>query len=290
MNEQSGNMPTPRSEKTDNEFPFQLFRLDSTSFEMPTSDPLPRELDTGGICLCLRGQCNMLLNQQQCQIKAGDLCVFFPRMMLQISNQSDDFEAYGVLTQTGIIREVDVPSSAALFLYISEHPCISLDQAAFRRIIGYFDLIGQLESIAHPYCNQITRHQLMIVYYEILNIFQHGKPLTMHTQSRQEVMFRHFIELVSRHHVQEREIGDYADRLCVTPKYFSSVIRAVTGKSAAWWIRHTVIIHAKNLLKSSQLTIQQISDALQFPNPSFFGQYFKRQTGMTPKEFRRKSF
>ena len=251
MNEQSGNMPTPRSEKTDNEFPFQLFRLDSTSFEMPTSDPLPRELDTGGICLCLRGQCNMLLNQQQCQIKAGDLCVFFPRMMLQISNQSDDFEAYGVLTQTGIIREVDVPSSAALFLYISEHP---------------------------------------FVYYEILNIFQHGKPLTMHTQSRQEVMFRHFIELVSRHHVQEREIGYYADRLCVTPKYFSSVIRAVTGKSAAWWIRHTVIIHAKNLLKSSQLTIQQISDALQFPNPSCFGQYFKRQTGMTPKEFRRKSF
>ena len=125
----------------------------------------------------------------------------------------------------------------------------------------------------------------------IFHIYQHGKPLAMSAQTRQESMFREFLFLVSQHYVREREIGYYADQICVTPKYLSSVVRTVSGNSAAWWINHTVIMHAKNLLKTNhQLTIQQISDKLNFPNPSFFGQYFKRRVGMTPKEFRRKAY
>lgn len=290
MNERFNTPIAVESEKTSADFPFQLFRINNTSFDLFSSDLLPKEIQAGGICLCLHGKCNMTLNQKQCQIKAGDLCVFFPRMLLQIGDKSDDFEAYVIISQTELAREVEVPSSASLFLYISENPCISLDETTFRRFIDYFDLIDRITRERHPYRRQIIRHQLMILYYEISNIFQHGKPLAMRPQSRQEAMFRRFIELVSQHHVQEREIGFYADRLCVTPKYLSSVVRSVTGNSAAWWIRHTVITHAKNLLKSSQLTIQQVSDELHFPNPSFFGQYFKRRTGMTPKEFRRKRF
>lgn len=290
MNERFSTSQTVENEKNCEIDPFQLFRLNNTSFNLSSTDLLPYEIRSGGICLCLRGECSMTLNQQRCHIKAGDLCVFFPQMLFQISGQSDDFEAIGILTQSEIMREVDVPSSASLLLYIGEHPCISLDNQTFGRFIDYFNLIDQITRNKHPYREQIIRHQLMILYYEISNIFQHGKPLAMQPQTRQEAMFRRFIELVSQHHVQEREIGFYADRLCVTPKYLSSVVRNVTSKSAAWWIRHMVITHAKNLLKSSQLTIQQVSDELHFPNPSFFGQYFKRRTGMTPKEFRRKRF
>ena len=290
MNEQINDLQPSETGKRPSDFPFQLFRIDNTSFEFPAPELLPQELQVGGICLCLHGECNMTLNQQRCQIKAGDLCVFLPRMQYQISEQSDDFEAFGILTQAEIMREVDIPSLADLLLYIGEHPCISLDETTYQRIIGYFRLIDRLTHDNHPYCRQIVYHQLMILYYEVSNIFQQGKPLEMPPQTRQEAMFRQFIAQVSRHHILERELGYYADKLCVTPKYLSSVVRSVTGKSAAWWIRHTVIIDAKNLLKSSQLTIQQVSDELHFPNPSFFGQYFKRQTGMTPKEFRRKSF
>ena len=105
-------------------------------------------------------------------------------------------------------------------------------------------------------------------------------------------MFREFLFLVSQHYVREREIGYYADQICVTPKYLSSVVRTVSGNSAAWWINHTVIMHAKKSAQnqSPAPTIQQISDKLNFPNPSFFGQYFKRRVGMTPKEFRRKAY
>ena len=84
-----------------------------------------------------------------------------------------------------------------------------------------------------------------------------------------------------------REVQYYADKLCITPKYLTIVTRQISGNSAANWITRSVILNAKALLSTTQLTIQQVSNKLNFPNPSFFGQYFLRHTGMTPKEFRR---
>lgn len=57
-------------------------------------------------------------------------------------------------------------------------------------------------------------------------------------------------------------------------------------KSAAEWIDDYVILEAKALLRSTNLTIQQISYELNFPSQSFFGKYFKRLTGMSPKEYK----
>ena len=212
-------------------------------------------------------------------------------MLMQLDDHSDDFEAYCIVPEIDVTREVQVPSATSLFLYIKDHPCISLDDTTFRRMLKYCRMFSEFERNGHPYRDQITLHMSMMLYYEIFHIYQHGKPLAMSAQTRQESMFREFLFLVSQHYVREREIGYYADQICVTPKYLSSVVRTVSGNSAAWWINHTVIMHAKNLLKTNhQLTIQQISDKLNFPNPSFFGQYFKRRVGMTPKEFRRKAY
>lgn len=71
-----------------------------------------------------------------------------------------------------------------------------------------------------------------------------------------------------------------------TPKYLSSIIKQASGESATEWIIHTVIRNAQALLENSQLTVQQVADYLNFPTPSFFGQYFKKHVGMTPKEYR----
>jgi AraC-like DNA-binding protein len=76
--------------------------------------------------------------------------------------------------------------------------------------------------------------------------------------------------------------------LSLTPKYLSQIIKASTGKSANEWIDEYVMLEAKALLKSTTMTIQQISDELNFPSQSFFGKYFKRCEGVSPKEYREK--
>ena len=96
-----------------------------------------------------------------------------------------------------------------------------------------------------------------------------------------------FIALVEEHYREERLIGFYADKLCITPKYLSKLVKENTGRSAGEWIESHVILEARAMLQSSDMTIQQIASSLNFPNQSFFGKYFKRATGLSPKQYRR---
>lgn len=95
-----------------------------------------------------------------------------------------------------------------------------------------------------------------------------------------------FLTLVRENFKRERFLDFYADALEITPKHLSRTIKSQTGVSPVEWIERFVVLEAKVLLKSSRLNIQQISDELNFPSQSFFGKYFKKQTGLSPKEFR----
>ena len=105
--------------------------------------------------------------------------------------------------------------------------------------------------------------------------------------SRQEEIFNRFIALVNEYGKRERNISFYADKLCLTPHYLSTVIRETSGQTVMQWINQAVILEAKVLLKHSDMLIFQISDELNFPNPSFFSKFFKRMTGMTPAEYQK---
>ena len=101
-------------------------------------------------------------------------------------------------------------------------------------------------------------------------------------------IFYNFVSAVEMHYRKERSVKFYADLLCLSPKYLSSVIYKVSQKLAGEWIDGYVILEAKTLLKSGKLTIQQISEQLNFPNQSFCGKFFKRCVGMSPKEYKNK--
>lgn len=95
-----------------------------------------------------------------------------------------------------------------------------------------------------------------------------------------------FIKLVKDYFKTERFLGFYADELGVTTKHLSRTVKSQTGCSAASWIERFLIMESKILLKSTNLTIQQISDTLNFPTQSFFGKYFKKNVGVSPKAYR----
>ena len=120
----------------------------------------------------------------------------------------------------------------------------------------------------------------------ILNRRGHVSPEQLST-GRSRMLFEQFIRLVADYHMQYRNVGFYADKLCLTPKYLSRLIKNATGKSAPEWIDAYVILEAKNLLKYSNNTIKEIVYKLNFPNQSVFYKFFKVRTGMTPSEYRK---
>ncbi|MDE6371203.1 MAG: helix-turn-helix domain-containing protein, partial [Duncaniella sp.] len=105
-------------------------------------------------------------------------------------------------------------------------------------------------------------------------------------QSRREELLTRFIELLETNFSSQRTVKFYADRLCVTPKHLSAVVKESSGKTASDWIDQRVILEAKQLLRSTGMNVQEISAALNFANQSFFGKYFKHLTGMSPRDYR----
>ncbi|SDZ96726.1 AraC-type DNA-binding protein [Porphyromonadaceae bacterium KH3R12] len=139
----------------------------------------------------------------------------------------------------------------------------------------------------HLYREEITKNLLYTLIYEVLQLLSsykittNGKALT-----RSEELLTQFIGLLFQFHSQERSVKFYADKMSLTPKYLSKKVREASGKSVSQWIDEMVIMEAKAMLKSSNLTVLQISEKLNFPNASFFGSYFKKRTGISPIQYR----
>ncbi len=104
--------------------------------------------------------------------------------------------------------------------------------------------------------------------------------------TRKEEVFNRFLELVNKYAVRERNVSFYADRLYLTPRYLSTLIRQISGRTIMDWINEAVLQEAKLMLRHSDKLVYQVSDALNFPNASFFCKFFRRLTGKTPNEYK----
>ena len=104
------------------------------------------------------------------------------------------------------------------------------------------------------------------------------------TSRRDEIVAR-FLQCVHENYRERRDLGFYADQLCLSLKYMSHVVFEQTGRHPSRWIKDYVILDAKTMLRSGRYTVQQVADELNFPNQSFFGKYFKEAVGVSPKKW-----
>jgi AraC-like DNA-binding protein len=142
----------------------------------------------------------------------------------------------------------------------------------------------------HPYGKEILIKGFHIFLYEIAALGQKYSEMTRLNFSRQESLVMKFSNLVHQQFRELRTVKKYADQLNVSAKYLTEVVKEYSGKNAGEIINDLVILEAKFLLRKSELSIGEIADILNFSDQSFFGKYFKRQTGLSPKAFRETEF
>lgn len=252
---------------------------------------IPFEIEFAAVFICLSGEGEIMLDTKAYRIKKGDMCVLFPHAVIQKVRKSDDFEGYAFGADIDYINRIKIPSAMTYFLHISENPCISLSEEEQERIIEISKLIKKrLENTnAHVFLKDIMNSLMLALCYEIVGIYTQRSPIEQQFYSRQDTIFRQFLFSLTKNCKEHRDVSFYAQEQCITSRYFSSIIKEKSGENAMVWIRRCIIMEAKKLLLDKQLTIQQIADELNFPNASFFGQFFKKHTGMTPLTFRKKS-
>lgn len=105
-------------------------------------------------------------------------------------------------------------------------------------------------------------------------------------QTHSEQIMQHFLDLVAAHGATERKVAFYVEQLRLTPNHLSSVIRQQSGQTVMQWLNERTILQAKVLLKHSDLISSDITFRLGFTEATLFSRFFRRETDMTPKEYR----
>ncbi|MDL2256709.1 helix-turn-helix transcriptional regulator [Bacteroidales bacterium OttesenSCG-928-I14] len=246
-----------------------------------------QHLNGGGIFFCLEGETEFFLDMKSYKLKKGDMCIIFPFSILQTISKSEDFENFIIGVSVELIQDIQMPSSTEYYLYIKDNPCISLTTEEQQMLLGLCNMMMRKYSLVdHPFRREIAKSMFRVIYFEIAAVYTKRNPIVQENVPRKDLLVRNFMFLVAKNYHKHREVEYYANKLCITPRYLSSVVKEKIGSGALTWINNMVIRQAMYLLRDRRLSVTQVSEELNFANPSFFGQYFKKHTGMTPKKFR----
>lgn len=248
------------------------------------SDPI--KFSSNVSILVKKGNCKAEVNLITHTIEAPAVVSIKSSQILQLMDVSDDFEASFVVMSRRFCDNLFLLLQDCKFYPVAVRtPIVELPVSLLPKFIDLYSRIGAIfRDSANPFAYQTMTLALGSFFFETAYlIFEDTSSDELRGNNR---ISSKFIGLVQQNFKNERFLEFYAEKLDISTKHLSRTMKSTTGFTAVEWIERYVILEAKVLLKSTNLNIQQISDELNFHSQSFFGKYFKKNTGMTPKEFR----
>lgn len=243
----------------------------------------PFKTDVCLCCLCIQGEAEGRINLSDQSLRRQALLISMPGNILEITRVSDDFMCVCIIMTERFIANLGLPFKLGVHRSVLETPVVVLADRQFESMKNYCRMVRRVLKECHPNSREILKHLTCAFFYGIGYYFHQATDKAL---SNEEDIMRRFLDEVQSSCRSERKVIYYAGKLHLTAKYLSSVVKGYSGKTASEWIDEYVVLEAKALLKSTNLTVQQISEELHFPSQSFFGKYFKRLTGMSPKYYR----
>ncbi len=228
-----------------------------------------------------QGRAHVRLNLVEKVMEPGMFLFAGPGAIIHPLSFSDDLEIYGI----GLFDDFPMPQMPSTFNGQVRDFQVKADDDDIDTARHIIDTIWHMVHQA-DYNRQAVSCLVAAMMYLYDGVYrQHIDQLKV-SQSREQTIFDRFIQLVNLHCSEQHQIGYYADRLCLTERYLSTIIRQTSGVTAKEWIDRALITRIKVELMHSNKPVAQIAEELHFPNPSFFSKYFKRIIGLTPGDYR----
>lgn len=247
----------------------------------------PQRINGCLFILCMRGECEMSIHLAEHKIQANNIVTILPETFIHVHRQSPDCQLYIVGFNKELLNSANFFSSTMNYLSsLIESPVVSLQPETADLFKDYFMLLikmGRMETI-NPN-KELTSTMLLSILHGVGSIHQNIS-VSKRTFNRGEEIVKRLVQYIIKHYSKERSVAFYADLLHISPQHLSTTVNKVAGKTVTDIIAKLVVTDAQAKLKSTDLTIQEIAYSLNFPDISFFGKYFKRYTGMSPKQYR----
>lgn len=253
-------------------------------------------LDKCGMFFCRNGEVEMEIDGTQYIIRKGDVYFYMASALVRLNRRTADLD--------GVILDVDLdyifPVSHKVMtiediLFLRDHPCVTLTNVQYEylnRLLEMYgmragmDENGQGSAQVRFLQNELMKSFGQLLFCELMVIYYTHKSMQPVSRNQTDYIFQRFLLTLFRYYRRERDVVFYAHEQNLTARYFSSIIKEKSGRTALQWIVRMVISEAKQLLESSDLSIKEIAMHLNFPTQSFFGKYFKQYVGMSPKKYR----
>lgn len=274
-------------EKVSNILQHDFFMMENVPAMMVKTVVNPVKFSAFTTIFLTKGSCEADINLVHYNIEAPAILNISADHIVMPHNVSDDFTASFMVYSKHLVDSIGtVIKSSGKFRFATFKPCIQLSEEDADKYRRYYSEMKRISQKSNPqFVYEALQFATIAFFYDVAaNYYDYLS--TTAGDSAQGRITDLFIHLVQENFRKERFLDFYANLLEITPKHLSRVIKQHTGISAVEWINRHIILEAKVMLRSSNLNIQQISDELNFPSQSFFGRYFKKATGMTPKEYR----
>jgi len=243
-------------------------------------------------CVCTvivkEGGLDCRIDMEQFHIDRKGLLVILTSQIVENLSFSKDFNGTLILFSQSFLDSLSIADAFGRLLSVKSSPFTPIEGEGFESLTNYARMLqNTLRQKDHPYQEEVAR-LLTRAFCLGLGYYLHPQK-SVEKQRRAEEISSAFIELVKQNCLTERELAFYADRLCVSIKHLSAMVYKSTGKSPSKWIEDYTILKAKQFLCTTNETVLAISEVMSFKSQSDFGKYFKRHTGTSPADFRKKN-
>lgn len=248
----------------------------------------PVRLKATTVLICLKGAIDCNINLHNYLITENHMLVNFAGDIIHI-NTTENLAGYAIIISEEYLQHIqlDFRFRAQSYLGLRDNGPIPVPYDELASLKPYYTLLKKnMEEGNAEVINGLTT-ALSYTIITLLHKSQQSHGLEPErNEPRAEQLFNRFMKLLGTYHTKERSLQFYADKMSLTPKYVSGIVKSFSGKGVLDWINEYVVLEAEMMLRYTEMSIQEIAYALNFPTQSAFGKYFKQQSGMSPKQYR----
>lgn len=270
-----------------------LFLIEDVN-KLPTIKENAIEVDAIVVIFCVSGEGQVIMNGREYIVKRRQMLMGMPRSVFAYYKPlTADFEVKIIGISMRVFNS-SVSMTKSIwknFYFLINNPLLDMEEHEVKLLLHYYELANlKMQGKESPFHQAIMMSLLHCVIFELLTITDRiGKISNEDEESMTQgnIIFKHFVELLSESDGRIRSVAEFADMLYVTPKYLSTVVKQVSGRTAIDLIHETSTHAIVRLLKYTDKSIKEITNEMNFSSISFFGKYVKAQLGVSPKNFRK---
>lgn len=246
------------------------------------------------LVLCRKGRLSLELNYTVYNMKQNMYLIISPLDIVTLKSGSEDFLCTALILPPSIFTSLFTNVDVSKIEYMKNSRIVELegDYLLFvQQVLSVIDTAKRL--LPQDKFNKVAEKQVISIFHvskHFYSVHTNYKNENKEFFSRKKELFRKFIqELVSSHAIS-REVLFYANELGVSCGYLNEICNEVSNHSAKEIIDSAVAAKLKYELSYTSKSIQELADEYNFPSQSYFSRYYKRLTGMTPSDYRKKRF